>query len=417
MQSMTSRVFQIFVLALFSIFATGQTDNLTGSPYSLFGLGVETNSNIGKNSSLGNGGYALSGNNFINNLNPASYGSLGKNSFLFDFGLLAELSTVADRGREENRIAGSFSNLAIALSITPNSALGISISPFNDVGYSLLGVDSNVEGSLQQFRSNIMGSGGLNDLKFSYGHSVFKNLRVGVDISFLFGSIEERERINAGASSLTVLEHDSYSGLRLGMGLQYELNEKLSLGLALDLPTSLSGSRDRSVQKTLDMESVPVEKEWDMTISNFDLPMEINQGLLFRPKEYLAFNLDYGMKLWNVTDQKDNVGEFVDQHSFSIGAEYTVDEYSFKYWQRIQFRLGFNYDSGYLKIHNNNIDKYRFTAGRGIPLGSRTRSMLNISFGSGKRGSTDGILVKEQLSTLNVNISLKDVWFLQRKID
>lgn len=414
---MTSSVFQICVLVLFPVFVSGQTNNLTGSPYSLFGLGVETNSNIGKNSSLGNGGYALSGDGFINNLNPASYGSLGKSSFLFDFGFLAELSSISDRSSEEKRMAGSFSNLALASSITPNSAFGISVLPVSDVGYSLLGIESNVEGSLQPFRSNIFGSGALNDLKFSYGHSVSKNFRVGANVSFLFGSIEEREQINAGASSLTILEKNRYNGFRLGVGSQYELNEKLSFGFVLDLPTSLSGSRDRSVQKTLDMGKAPVENESNVAISNFDLPMEINHGLLFKPKDNLSFNLDYGLKLWNVTGQKDNVGEYVDQNSFSAGAEYFVDEHGIKFWQRIRFRVGFNYDTGYLKVNENNIDMYRFTAGLGIPLGYRTQSKLNISFGSGRRGSAEGILVEERFNTFNINLSLKDIWFLKRQIN
>ena len=55
------------ILIIFWITNTiySQTNNLTGSPYSLFGLGVQSNSNIGKNSALGNGGIALKSNNLI----------------------------------------------------------------------------------------------------------------------------------------------------------------------------------------------------------------------------------------------------------------------------------------------------------------------------------------------------------------
>lgn len=137
----------LFSIVLFPLLLLSQLNNLTGSPYSLFGIGVATNANIGKNSALGRGGYAISNDHLINSLNPSSLGSIGEKGFLFDFGFLAELSTVANKNTEERRLAGNFSNLAIASSISPKSAFGLSVTPYTDVGYSLLGVESNIEGS------------------------------------------------------------------------------------------------------------------------------------------------------------------------------------------------------------------------------------------------------------------------------
>ncbi|MEL6485152.1 MAG: hypothetical protein AAFP96_09940, partial [Bacteroidota bacterium] len=89
-----------------------QTNRLTGSPYSLFGLGIETGSNVGKNASLGRAGYALYGQDFINLENPASFGTQSKNRFIFDIGFLGELSSLENANTEENRLASNFSSLA-----------------------------------------------------------------------------------------------------------------------------------------------------------------------------------------------------------------------------------------------------------------------------------------------------------------
>ncbi len=422
MRFMMNRIVGLLIALFIPNLFSGQTNNLTGSPYSLFGLGITSNSNIGKNSALGKGGYAISGEGFINALNPASYGSIGPNSFLLDFGLLAELSTISNSSTEERRIAGSFSNIAIAASVTKKSALGLSITPFTDVGYSLIGIESNVEGSFNEFTSNVFGSGALNDFRLSYGVQITDNIRIGSSLSYLFGTIEEREAVNASAnftnqSTLSITDSNRYKGLRLALGLQYQIQSKFILGWGINLPTSLSGSRDRIVRKTLDFAPFEVSSENDIELDDFELPLELNAGLLFQVLPNLNMNLDYALKLWTATDQEDNIGIYTDQFVFGLGAEYVPNARGLKFWQRLGFRAGFNYDSGYLVISDNTINTTSFTAGLGIPLGIRSLSQLNISVARSQRGNTQGILVEERFNTINVNLSLKDFWFLKRKID
>ncbi len=402
--------------------ALSQTNNLTGSPYSLFGLGVSSNSNIGINNAIGNGGYAVGGNSFINNLNPASYGKMGEQNFLFDFGFLAEISAIQNRSASENRIASSFSNIALASSLGPKSAFGLSVSPYSDVGYSLIGVESNIEGSFDSFTSNVFGSGGLNDLRLSYGRSIVDNFRAGIYASYLFGVIEEREITDASRtfineSTLNVLEENYYRGIRFGIGIQYDVSPKLTFGWGVDLTTYLSARRDRTVQKNLDFIPSTVENEVDEKIASFQLPTQLNTGVLFKPIEGMGLSLDYVLKLWNETEQRDNVGVFVDEQQYVIGLQYVADAKSYKYSRRIIYRAGFNYNTGYLKVNDNPVASYSITGGLGIPLGNRSLSHLNISYGFQRRGDITGILVEESIHTLNVNLSLRDFWFIKRKID
>ncbi|MDT0606802.1 hypothetical protein [Croceitalea rosinachiae] len=415
---MKSKTLKLALILLIPGITLAQGNGTTGSPYSLFGLGIESNASIGKNSSLGGGGYALSGNNFINNLNPASYANFGTNTFLYDVGVSAEISNIANRSADERRFAGSISNLALAGSITPKSGFGIAIIPFTDVGYSLLGVESNIEGATDTFVSNIFGSGSLNDLKLVYGHRILKNISIGGSLSYLFGSIEEREQINTGSSGLTVLEDNRYTGTRLGFGVQYDFYNKLTFGFAINFPTFLSGKQDRTVQRTLE-NTLPglVDNEKDIPLSNFKLPIELNQGIFFKAKENLSLNIDYGIKLWGSTNQTDNIGKYIDQYIFAAGAEYYIDDRGIKPWHRLRFRAGFNYDTGYLEIRDTNIESYQFTAGIGIPIGPGRGSNINISFARGNRGSIGGLLVEESFNTININFSLKDIWFVKRKIN
>ncbi len=394
----------------------GQTNNLTGSPYSLFGLGVGTNSNIGKNSALGRGGYGLEGTGFINNYNPASYAAIYEKSFMYDIGFLAELSTVANQQNEERRLAGNLSSLAIASSINKKSGFGLTLDPYSDVGYAVIGIEGNIEGSFDTFNSNIFGSGGLNDLKLSYGYRVNDYLNLGLGLSYLFGNIDENEQINTGTSSLTVQETNRYFGARIDFGAQGKLNDRLVLGARWQLPTSLNARRDRNVLKStgLSLAQIPVESTSNATITDFDLPLEIGTGLVFKPITSITLNLDYTKSYWSATDQDDNIGTFVDQDIYAFGAEYLKDDQSFRFWERMRFRVGFNYDSGYLRVNDEIIDSYSITGGLGIPLG---RSTLNLSYGYRGSGSAEGILVQETFHTFNVNFSLRDIWFLKRKVN
>ena len=72
----STKYLSILCFALvFTIGTYAQTNN-TSSPYSLFGLGVETNSNVGRNSAMGRTGIALDGFDQLNLYNPASFASI-----------------------------------------------------------------------------------------------------------------------------------------------------------------------------------------------------------------------------------------------------------------------------------------------------------------------------------------------------
>ncbi len=419
---MMSRVFQFFLVVFLANWGNAQTNNLTGSPYSLFGLGVASNSNIGINNAIGNGGYAISDNALINNLNPASYGSMGEQNFLFDFGFLTELSEINNGNSIENRIAGNFSNIALAGSLSPKSAFGLSINPFSDTGYAVIGIESNIEGAFDNFSSNIFGNGALNDLRFSYGRSITDSFRAGFYSSYLFGVIEERELVDASQnaaneSTLNILERNFYRGLRFGVGFQFDATSNFTLGWSVDLATPLSARRDRTVLKNLDFAPITVEDVNNEEIASFRLPTAINTGILYKPFEGLGITLDYSLRLWNETEQRDNLGVFVDEQDYALGIQYVADTNSFRYHKRIKYRAGFNYNTGYLEVNQNPVETYAVTAGVGIPLGLRSLSNINISYGFQNRGSTTGILIEENIHTLNINFSLRDIWFVKRKIN
>ncbi len=393
-----------------------QSSSLSSSPYSLYGLGVPDDNGVGSINSLGKLGFALPSLTNINAKNPASLGRMTQKSFLFDIGLKTQYETVINSFQEEARFTGNFSNITVAFPISKKSGVSLSLIPFTNVGYILIGLENNIEGSTDNFITNVVGSGGLNDFKLSYGYSLTDKLRVGASGSILFGTIDETETNIVEASTLIISEENYYSGFQVNLGAQYDFSNNVSVGFISKLPTNLKGEQTRSINTFL-TETI-TSREEDTRLDDFTLPLELGFGFMGNfLKNKLTVNADYQQNFWKTTDQSDFLGKYVDQHLVGLGVSYRKNPRSLKYWERVFYRTGMHYDSGNLKVNDYRIDNYSFSVGVGLPISLRTNSMLNISYSYGQKGRVSNGLIQENFHQLSFNFSFDGKWFIKRKYD
>ncbi len=405
------------LLFLVQMVARSQSEGLTSSPYSLYGLGTINQTSIGQSNALGYSGIAHRTDMGINNLNPANYALVPQNSFFYDVGVVGEYNSYSNRGDDESKTTFNFSNLAFAFRIANRLGAGISLIPYSDVGYTLLGLVSNIEGSDETFESNVSGIGGLNDLGINLGYGITDRLRLGVRTSVLFGNIEEKESFLISNSYFELNETTNYSAFRLGLGMQYDITDKISVGSTVQFPVTLTGNLTRSVSKTLDGQEIIVEDEENDDGSDFKLPLELGFGISTKILKSFTLNADYKKNFWDATNQSESIGTYSDQDIYAIGLEYLNNSKGYKYWERIRYRAGFNYDNGYLALNDNKIDGYNITVGIGLPMGYATNSLINLSYAYGSKGQINNILVEENYHSITLNLSLEDLWFAKRKID
>ena len=406
-------LFYVFCQLLFCQTTFSQIpNNLSTSPYSLYGLGLSNELNAGKTNALGRTGFAMGSVYSINNLNPASFGAILKGSFLYDIGLKLQQSKLYENGNEESRFLAGFSNFAMAFSISEKSGFGLTLIPYTNVGYVVLGMENQIDGSKGTFISNITGSGGLNDLKLNYGYSLNERLSVGLSGSILFGVIKENEINIIETTILNISEENFYNGFRVGAGLQFKLNNKFSFGGIVNFPVELNGDRTRQIT----INNIP-EKETSDNLDAFKLPLEIGFGMHTQVNEKLFFNIDYKRSFWDVTNQSDLVGNYVDQDFIGFGAEFIPKKNSFKYWKKINYRTGFNFDNGSLAIKGARVNNVAFNLGLGLPIGKRDNSMLNVGYSYSQKGQVSNGLIKENFHMLTLNFSFNDFWFKKRLIN
>ncbi|WP_196893382.1 OmpP1/FadL family transporter [Aureivirga marina] len=403
-------IFIVFCLIGFKIFA--QTNKFTSSPYSIFGLGVFNESNFGKINTLGKSAIAIPSSDFINSSNPAAFSSFNENSFLFTIGMKSQTETLEQNANSEKRINATFSGIALAFPISKNSGLGISLTPYTNVGYLFKDVEFEIEGSQETYLADIEGSGGLNNFQVNYGYKLMENLRIGISASYYFGKITDLETNYINRERLVIEIQNYYRGIQFKNGIQYDVNNTFSLGATVTFPTKLNGEQKRYIA-VLGEEAIETNDD----VEAFKLPFEVGIGFYKKLSPKVALNLDYRRSFWKSTNQHASFGDFVDQDNFGLGMEFIPKKNGITYSQRIQYRFGLNYDTGNVLVNKDRVKNYSVNLGLGLPLNKRTSSLIDINYSYGRKGELSNDLIQENYHMLNLSLDLEGFWFQKSKIN
>ncbi|NRS87313.1 hypothetical protein HNQ02_000213 [Flavobacterium sp. 7E] len=392
------------------------SQSISSSPYSLYGLGSTYDADFGSNASIGSSGIALPSNQYINNLNPASLGSMYLNHFMFDIGGKAILTSYENSANKENRNNVQFSHIAVAFPVTKKSGFSFALKPYSSSTYKISNLALPIYNSSDYYTLDATGTGGLNDVDFSYGYKISKKLSLGASMSYLFGSTSDDKTYTIENSITSIYKNTTYNGARFSLGTQFALDSTLTIGSTIKLPTRINASKVESVTAINNSGTTTVESEEVSDVDNYYMPLEVGFGVSKRFKNNLNLTVDYGRSFWNGTNQSDLYGDFKNQDKFAIGFSYSKPKTIRSYLDRIKYSTGFNYDTGYLEVDNNKVKNMSLSLGVSLPL-ENTFSALNISYSYGQKGSVGNGLIKENYHKISLNLSLDGIWFIKRKID
>ena len=409
----------IFCFTVLTFCLKAQSD--FSSPYSLFGLGQENSTYFGGYSALGNTGIASRNPFSINKANPASLSSIASNVFLYEIGLSGTYSNKKTQNTSQNNFDFNVSHLAMAFQIKDYWKTSFGLLPYTKVNYEI-DIIKPVEGSTFNSNTNVVGTGGINEVFWGNGIKINKNLSLGVEASVLFGNITEDQLIYFGTEYASLTNSSNYTGFGLNAGLQYTnyklLDTETTIGATINLPTYLSGTSDEVGTKSFNGSSeTTIINTTDNDLDNFDLPLKIGVGLTSKLNNTLTASVDYKKTFWTDTYQSNSTYSYKNQEIFGVGVEYLPIKNQNNFWNRVKYRAGANYNSGYLQISDQNIDNYAFSLGIGLPVSkSDFSSMLNINYSYGKEGTINSQLIQDNYHKLSINFSLLGNWFQKQKI-
>lgn len=409
-----------------------QFNNNTTSPFSRFGLGDLHGLSHGRTVAMGGATLGSRNSQQINFANPASYTSTDSLAFLFEFGVNGKFSSYKSSLDKfaSNDINFRYFSLSFPISKKVSTAMGL--TPYSDVGYDVrINQDLPGSGAVSHI---YYGEGSLSRAFVGIGVSPFKNISVGANLYYFFGSLTRNAYISfpENAEMYTIERTD---GIRLrDFGLNFGLQatvpidkeQSITIGATLENKPKFTAFNSDIAYKSLII-SIPNQNprgDRDTLAyvaeekSKIVMPLSAGLGVSYVKNNKLEINADYYFQQWSGASFFGSPYVFLTDRSIvAVGGEYIPDKFSIRsYTSRMAYRAGFNYENSYLLANNQQVKDFGITFGVGLPV-YRSNSTINISAELGRRGSTKSNLIRENYMKLNLSVNLYDFWFVKRRFD
>jgi hypothetical protein len=416
----------------------GQSNGISSS-YSRFGLGLLENQAQGFNKSMGGVGLGFRAGNRINTLNPASYSAIDSVTILIDAGMSAAFGNMKQNGNSINIYQCKLDYVSIGLRLYRNLGLSAGFMPYTTIGYDFTTTSKVTKNpnTLQTITStsNYSGDGGLHQAYLGLGYKLYKEFSIGANASFIWGdyghTILETSTLS-DYNGLNSIEAAEIRTWKLDIGAQYPLrltkNDVLTMGVTTSIGHKIK-SNSSLCRFTDVQEDAPIDTAWNA----FDLPYTYGIGATWKHRNNLIVGLDFKQEFWASCRTPEIVstgtriqyipqtGAYKNRIQIAVGAQYTPEPLNSHYWKRIQYRIGANFSTPYLKVNGQNGPKeLSLTAGFGLPLpftkAITNRSMMNVGLEWLRRAPSVSNQITENYVMLNLGITFNEPWFMKYKI-
>jgi len=431
--------FLILIAVVFSSLSFAQQGS--SSPYSFYGIGSLKFKGTVENQSMG-GLSVYSDSIHINLRNPASYA--GKNLKSFNNESRPIKYTVGgshmnlklnSNSQSDETNSSSVDYLAISIPLGKFGA-GFGLLPFSSVGYKL---QSSGDDNVLDYKYR--GEGGLNKVFLGLGYQLSNDFRVGVDVSYNFGSITNTNIAFGYNDQGELLQYQSrevnrsdLGGLTYNFGAIYskliKSNLELTASATYTLKSELNSTNQREfstivIDPTTQQEFVINSSEVNLLSTNLEttqmtLPSKMTFGLgVGAPRKWFA-GVEYTyLKSSQFSNRLLTIqnASYEDATTLALGGFYIPKYDSFnRFWKRIVYRAGLRFEDTGLRVNTEDIKEFGISFGVGLPVG-RIFSNANLGFEIGKRGTKSANLVEENFIKFQLSLSLNDRWFEKRKFN
>lgn len=420
---MMKRLF-IILLGTLGLLMTSEhlsAQNAEISPYSRFGYGALSDHANATQHAMGGVGLAQRSGRSINFMNPASYAAIDSVTFLFDIAaeckVLKTSETVDGEKLSGKQFTGGLDYVALQFPMTRYGGMAIGLVPYSSVGYNF--------GSTIENGTNLHeGSGNISELFAGLSVKPFKGFTLGVNISYMFGTLLNDTYIySSAATSLfqRVTEVRDYN-LRIGAqyGLDVNADNRVTVG-AIYQPSKSFHGHAYGIKYDLNDEVTKDTIGYGSMKGHYSMPTVWGVGLAWNFKPQLTVEADFNMQYWSkvnyaTIDGFDRVEgrRFNDYWKAAVGAEY-VNSLRGNYLRRIHYRLGGYYCNDYIRVNDNSVREYGVSLGLGLPAPS-TKTMINLALEYRHRQATPMKLVAENYFQVTLGININELWFFRNKL-
>ncbi|MBN2616163.1 MAG: hypothetical protein JXR71_10770 [Bacteroidales bacterium] len=420
--------FKLGLVLSFLLIASVMSAQEINSPYSRFGIGQLTERRVGTQiQSMGGISIGFADPYIINPGNPASYGVYDSLTFVFQSGIEGGFGTLKNTQNSSSYNHATLNEMVMGFPINKWWHVSMGVIPFSKVGYDV--VESETIPGYAAMTSERWGTGGLSELYLGHSINLGKNLRIGLNMNYLFGN-KSRYNIIYNSDSASVFsakteDYMSASGILLDWGLQYDIhfknNQVLTLGATYrnsatvsayhtTLSTTLFGGYGSQVDDIKDtVQYIPREN------GNLKIPESIGLGFTYRKTGNWMFGGEMEWQNWSKYRAFGQADSLQNSLRLAVGGELTPTHTNISpLSKRMTYRLGLRFNQSYVRLNGRSINEFALTGGVKMPF-RRSRSNLNLGFEIGSRGTLNNNLVKESFINFTFGINIVETWFYKQR--
>lgn len=436
---MNRYVMAIFLMAVIAQGASAQSG--TKSPYSQFGLGLQTDQSSSFNRGMDGLGIGFHERNQVNSLNPAAYSAIDSLSFIFDAGISGQLSNYTERNKKLNAKTANVEYIVAGFRLARHLGLSFGLLPYTNVGYSYT-VSQQLDDANKTTATNTYeGHGGLRQVYLGLAWEIFRGLSIGVNGSYLFGDYTKTmlsAYSDGYANVLTQKYTADVRNYKLDFGVQYTANlskkDALTLGMVYGLGHRIGGNPKKELIATNSQTGVADTATYQGSDGNklyLEIPHSFGVGLMYNHNSVFKLGFDYRLQQWgrvsspitqvgkdNLTTYTMQTGAYKDRHKMTVGIELCPETSSRNLAKSMRYRIGASYATPYYYINGQDGPKeISASIGVGIPVvnGYNNRSILNVSFQWAQQAANN--YIKDNTYRINIGFTFNERWFAKWKVD
>ncbi|MDR2971221.1 MAG: hypothetical protein LBU83_04745 [Bacteroidales bacterium] len=422
---------QTLLLITFNfLFVLCVAQNDINSPYSGFGIGNISSRTNNVLSAMGGVGYALQNPYYINFKNPASFAAFDSLSFVGDLSFSIINQQLKTDNQNQSGTIAHLDYFAIGLPVLRIWRTSAGIMPFSDVGYGI--IEQHKDTIFKTITNKYTGTGGLQLLYWGNAFKVYKGFTIGVNISYLFGTINSVNfaEYSTENSFNTMISNFRYlDGIYISGGIQYHatIKEKnhISIGVVYENSIKVWSRENLMILNYFDtyspnlyFDTIDYKTGKNAEKSIVKLPQIIGGGIAYGYKDRLITSLDLTWQNWKqfrMSNSKDNL---INNLVTAFGVQFTPNPTSSKYYNKINFRLGTRISTGYMLVEDKKISEIGVSFGLGFPIRTlNSRSSVNMMFEYSRLGTINNNLILQNYFKVSFNFILQERWYQRRKLE
>lgn len=403
-----------------------QAQIISNAPYSSYGIGEINPQSFSREMGMGYTGVSAPNGEFINITNPAL---LYHNRLtLFETGIAGQYKKISNASSSQRTGTMSLGHLALSFPVARKSTISVALRPYSSVNFSAvdsiaISKDPNSQDTNEEFvRRATKGEGGTNQVLLGTAYNIGKGLTVGLQASYLFGTISNIYYLTHDTVYTAVVNDETrVSTFVFKPGAAYRKNIKddvfFNVGATYELASNLNGTRTRNSYRDQRLPGETANNDTLVQKGAISLPGSYRLGFSFDRPYHWTFAADVSYHQWQGFSRFGQTNDARNVINAGLGVEWIPNINSLgSYFNVVTYRGGFYYNQMPFIINNNRLNDVGINFGMSLPV-NKNLSKINIALAVGQRGTTSENLIKEQYIRFNLGVTLSDRWFIKNRID